>query len=609
MNADKTLFAQWGSAPLVIVKYDANGASGAVPADQPYPSGVQVTILGQGSLTNTGNTFLGWNENSSGVGSLYAPGYKFASKNVTLYAQWAPGSTIKSCGPTETYTTGPNTWYDIPYAQVIASTSANTITIFLAAYFGTTQSNVGTGVGPYNIISFTSKTTITPISIINNTYTTYSIPANNYNYSQTILNSSANYWPTSPSLVPISTITFPSINVNSTGSNIHSNPATFNRATALISNGCGIGAHESFFSGPASSIDTQFYFFNQGVTLNYIDGTNTQFVNCPITALYTTNKNSTSAWTTMPISYYPYVGITPATHNTLTAITIIPSPSLGSKSISPPIPDVSLQYNANGLSGENGTKNNVTGLPSSGGLPAPTYFAPYNIAGPTSVAVGGNVGANNYYLTKKDASGNEFIFTKWNTAANGFGTDYGPGFNTTYLSSSGTNILYAQWIPGYYVNYNGNGNTAGSQGVGDVLSPYPTTGSSVVTVRANTSPVGFPGPFTKTGYSFSIWNTQANGLGSDVNPGFIYTITANNLLYAKWNYTVTYNGNGSNGGTVPSASTVGQFTSTTVSGPGTMTKSGSTFDGWYSFISGVSPNYAVGSTYIGPSVTLLAKWV
>ena len=530
MTANTTLYAQWVPNTNPLVTYNANGATGGSVPAQPtyYANNVQVPILGQGSLTNPGYTFLGWQDAS---GSLYAPGYTFTSKTVTLLAQWAPGSTIKSCAPTETYATELESWYDIPYAQVIADTTSatQTITIFLAAYLGTEQSNVGTGVGPYGIKSFVSKTVITSTSIINNTYTTYATDASNNNYSQTILNSTANYWPTTPGAT-ISSITFPSINVNSSipppSSNIISNPATFNRATFIVSNGCGIGAQDSFITGGTV---TQFYFFNQGVTLNYSNGTNTQIVNCPVSALYKVG----STLTAMPKSNYPYVGITPATHNTLTCITILPSS--GSKSISPPIPDVSLQYNANGLSGENGVKNNISGTPAAGGLPAPTYFEPYNTG--TSVAVGGNVGANSYYLTKKNSLGNEFRFTKWNTAADGSGTDYGPGFTTTYLSSSGSAILYAQWIPGYYVNYNGNGNTApfvGAQGVGDVLSPYPTTGSSVVTVRANTSPVGSPDPFTKTGYSFSSWNTAASGTGTSYVGGDTFTITQNTDLYAQW---------------------------------------------------------------------------
>jgi uncharacterized repeat protein (TIGR02543 family) len=413
MNANKTLYAQWGNSPLVTVTYDANGASGgsvpAAPTD--YPTGVQVSVLGQGSLTRPGYTFLGWNSSSTGAGSLYAPGYTFSSKTATLYAQWAPGSTIKSCAPTDTQTTGPNTWYDIPYAQVISD--SNTITIYLAAYFGTVKANVGTGAGPYGIISFVSKTVITSTTITNNTNTSYSNPANDYNYSQTITNGTGvTYW---PSGATISSITFPTTYVPP---DLWSDPATFNRATLTVGNGCGIGAHDSFFSGNS---DTQFYFFNQGVQLNYSNGTNTQIINSPVSALYTVNRFAGPiVWSAMPSSNYPYVGITPTTDNTLTSITIIPS--TGSKYVNPPMPDYTVQYDPNG----------ATGPAFGNAIPGPQYMSPYTAT--TSITIRANTGS----LVKTG-----FTFSGWNTAANGSGTDYAAG--ATYNGGASL-ILYAKWV-------------------------------------------------------------------------------------------------------------------------------------------------------------------
>ena len=72
MNANKTLYAQWGSTPLLTVTYDANGAtSGSVPAAPTnYPTGVQVLILGQNTLVKSGFSFLGWNSSPTGAGSV-----------------------------------------------------------------------------------------------------------------------------------------------------------------------------------------------------------------------------------------------------------------------------------------------------------------------------------------------------------------------------------------------------------------------------------------------------------------------------------------------------------------------------------------------------------
>ena len=416
MNANKTLYAQWGNSPLVTVTYDANGASGgsvpAAPTD--YPTGVQVSILGQGSLTRPGYTFLGWNSSPTGAGSLYAPGYKFTSKTATLYAQWAPGTTIKSCGPTETNTTGPSTFYAIPYAQVIAD--SNTITIYLAAYFGTVVGNVGSGSGPYGIMSFVSKTVITSTTITINTNTSYSNPANDYNYSQTITNGTGvTYW---PSGATISSITFPSINAGAPY--LYSSPPTFNIETRRISNGCGIGAYPTpFVSGNSNA---QFYFFNQGVQLNYSNGTNTQFVNSPVSALYTVNRfASPIVWSAMPSSNYPYSGLTTSTDNILTSITILPSS--GSTYINPAMPDYTVQYDPNGATGPSFVYTSI---------PAPQYMSPYT--GTTSITISGNTGS----LVKSG-----FTFSGWNTAADGSGTNYAAG--ATYGGGASL-LLYAKWV-------------------------------------------------------------------------------------------------------------------------------------------------------------------
>ena len=196
MTANTTLYAQWVSAtPQYTVTYDANGAAGgAVPAaPTDYPGGVQVPILGQGTLTRPGYTFLGWNGASSGAGSLYAPGYTFISKTATLYALWAPGSSVKNCGGGSA--SGSYLSYTFPYAQIIKST--DTITIYTTALYdkaGTT--NYGSGDAPEGLISIASKVVITATTITINTNTSYSNSANDYNYTQTITNGvGVTYWP------------------------------------------------------------------------------------------------------------------------------------------------------------------------------------------------------------------------------------------------------------------------------------------------------------------------------------------------------------------------------------------------------------------------------
>jgi uncharacterized repeat protein (TIGR02543 family) len=414
MIANTTLYAQWKvfTTPPYTVTYDANTATGgSVPAGpMDYPSDVQVSILGQGSLTKSGYTFLGWNSSSTGAGSLYAPGYTFTSKTATLYAQWAPGSPVKTCGGGTTSSSSPNITFIFPYAMTIQST--DTITIYTTALLGTTTLNYGSGAAPLGIISIASKTVITQTSITINTNTTYVTSANDYNYSQTITNGiGVTYWPSGET---ITSVTFPTINSSPAFS---SSPPTFNLATKKLSSGCGL----TVISGNSSSVFTLFNFFVQGITLNYSNGANTQIITCPTSSLYTTdNGGSPIVWSQTPNSSYPYVGITTTTDNTLTAITIIPS--TGSTYVNPAMPNYTVQYDPNGATG--------------GNLRPPTYMSPYTAT--TSITIGGNTVTST--LTKTG-----FTFSRWNTAADGSGTNYGPGYTTTYGGGASI-ILYAIWV-------------------------------------------------------------------------------------------------------------------------------------------------------------------
>lgn len=77
----------------------------------------------------------------------------------------------------------------------------------------------------------------------------------------------------------------------------------------------------------------------------------------------------------------------------------------------------------------------------------------------------------------------------------------------------------------YTVTYNGNTNTGGNVPT-DGSSPY--AGGITVTILANT------GTLVRTGFSFSGWNTAANGSGTQYSPGNTFVISANTILYAQW---------------------------------------------------------------------------
>jgi uncharacterized repeat protein (TIGR02543 family) len=204
-----------------------------------------------------------------------------------------------------------------------------------------------------------------------------------------------------------------------------------------------------------------------------------------------------------------------------------------------------------------------------------------------------------------------YTFSGWNTAANGSGTTYAAG-NTFLIDSNVT--LYAVWTANaasstsYTVTYNGNGAASGAPPAGP--TSYAT--GATVTVLGNT------GNFAHSGYTFSGWNTAANGTGVAYAAGSTLKIGSNLTLYAVWaaniapptSYTVTYSGNGSTGGAPPaSASYTSGVTVTVVGNTANLVRTGYTFSGWNTAVNGSGTAYAAGSTFqIASNVTLYAAW-
>ncbi len=90
-----TYTASGAPATKYTVTYYANGATGEAPTDgTEYTSGSSVTVEGKGDLVNTGYTFVGWNTEDDGTGTMYAPGSTFSiTSDTKLYAQWLTNNT------------------------------------------------------------------------------------------------------------------------------------------------------------------------------------------------------------------------------------------------------------------------------------------------------------------------------------------------------------------------------------------------------------------------------------------------------------------------------------------------------------------------------------
>ena len=109
-----------------------------------------------------------------------------------------------------------------------------------------------------------------------------------------------------------------------------------------------------------------------------------------------------------------------------------------------------------------------------------------------------------------------YTFTGWNTAANGSGTAYA---NDASYDFSANTTLYAQWKanPSYTVTFNANGGTGST----------PAETKNVPTALTANG-------FSRAGYTFTGWNTAANGSGTAYANDGTYNFTANTTLYAQW---------------------------------------------------------------------------
>jgi uncharacterized repeat protein (TIGR02543 family) len=193
-------------------------------------------------------------------------------------------------------------------------------------------------------------------------------------------------------------------------------------------------------------------------------------------------------------------------------------------------------------------------------------------------------------------------FSGWNTSADGTGANYAAGANYT---ADAAMVLYAKWslIPTYTVSCQANGATGGT-------APAAQTKTQGVALALS----GNTGNLVKAGYTFSGWNTAADGNGASYAVGANYTADAGMVLYAKWTviptYTVSYLANGATGGTAPAAQTKTQGVALALSGnTGNLVKAGHTFSGWNTAADGTGANYAAGANYTADAAMVLyANW-
>lgn len=111
-----------------------------------------------------------------------------------------------------------------------------------------------------------------------------------------------------------------------------------------------------------------------------------------------------------------------------------------------------------------------------------------------------------------------YTFAGWATTAGG-AVAYADG--ASYTMGTGNVTLYAKWTANNYnVIFNANGGSG-------VMSNQSIASGSSAALSTNT--------FTRTGYTFSGWNTAIDGSGTSYANGATYTMGTNDItLYAQW---------------------------------------------------------------------------
>jgi uncharacterized repeat protein (TIGR02543 family) len=149
-------------------------------------------------------------------------------------------------------------------------------------------------------------------------------------------------------------------------------------------------------------------------------------------------------------------------------------------------------------------------------VPSVSHTVTFDANGATGGSMAPEVANTPTALTANAFTRTNYSFTGWNTSANGTGTSYA---NRESYSFSKSLILYALWVfDPHIVRYVGNGATGGS------MAPEVANTPTALTANA----------FTRTNYSFTGWNTSANGTGTSYAAGASYPFSADVTLYAQW---------------------------------------------------------------------------
>ncbi|HEX2956360.1 MAG TPA: InlB B-repeat-containing protein [Chitinispirillaceae bacterium] len=647
-DANLTLYAKWIQLLTYTVTYNGNGnTSGKVPADQTKIEGQVLKLaVNIDTLAKTGSHFVGWNIRDDGSGTDYAEGADFTSDtSLTLYARWTQLQTYKVI-----YSGNDSTGGTVPAIQtkikgidlILASNTGNLIKArysfkgwntqadgngkdydpgakytsdidiilyakwialpaFTITYDGNGHSK-GTVPGPQSKVSDETLVLADNTGNLEKTGYTFDGWCTSADSTGKVYAKGANYSDNANLLLyakwkPLTyTVTFNG-NKNSKGTVPSSQIKNYGQPLVLADNTGNLEKTDYIFDGWSTSADEVGINYPKGAS--YTDNADitlyAKWKQRPYTVSFNGNMNTSGE---VPASQLKEFGkpliLTDNTGNLEKTDYIFEGWSTSADGAGTDYPvgatytddaDVVLYAKWKHIPNTvtyNGNKN------TSGDVPAP-QIKEYGAA-----------------LILDDNTGNlqrtGYVFDGWSTSADGVGTDYPKG---TYYTDNADVILYARWkLQTFTVTYNGNNNVRGT---------IPGTQTKVYGEALNLAYNN--GNLSRTGFAFDGWNTSASGNGTDYVQGASYTTDADLILFSKWlplgTYTVKYDGNGNESGTVPDSQTITTDVPVVIeTNSGSLAKTGYSFEGWNSSPLGTGSDYTAGVSYTaGVNITLYAKWV
>lgn len=563
-SASLTLYAIW-TAGTYAITFDSNTATSGTLANLSITAGT-AKALSANTYAKTGFSFNGWNSAANGTGTPYAAGASVTFYgNTTIYAQWRP---LAPGAPTVTAATAGNTTVAITVAAATVSGTAGSVDSFTVL----TYDNAGTLVSGKNctVLASASPLTCTISGLTNGTIYKFKTIAYNATGNTTSASFSSTATPGPYTVI---------YNINGGTSGAISN-GSYNLGTPLTlptpsrSNYTFAGWYDTTTAGnligvagasysPSANITIYARWTGIAYTINYYANSATSG-SVPAPGSFTAGGSATTIAGnsgSLERTGYTFAGWDTTTAGNGTSFAANAS--------------YSSNANLNLYAKWTPVARTVTytGTTTSGALPAQL--------------INKYIGDTFTVSSASAFSRAGFAFTGWSDGTN----SYSVGAIYTVASTDVT--LTAQWTGlSYSITYAANG------GSGSLPTQINLSNGETFTVQANS--------LTKTGYSFVAWNDGTANYAA----GATYTMsTANVSLIAQWTatgYEITYDGNGSDGGSAPATGryvTGGAPYSVALN---TFTKTGYNFTGWKT---STAVDYAPGTGYASTAnLVLIAQW-